>query len=98
VWRSPWGGHETSPWHHVSGGYALRRYTRKHGHPPKNVYGESLFAVSVHEALKLVQGRDDVDVVSAEPRYYPTWAKWIVRVPVARELFTWNLVLLLERL
>ena len=27
------------------GGYALRRYTKKHGHPPKNVFGESLFAV-----------------------------------------------------
>jgi arabinofuranan 3-O-arabinosyltransferase len=98
VWRSPWGGHETSPWHLVSGRYALRRYTKKHGHPPKNVFGESLFAVSVHDALRLVEGRDDVDVLVAEPRYYPSWARFIVRVPVLRELLTWNLVLLLERL
>ncbi|HLK46396.1 MAG TPA: class I SAM-dependent methyltransferase, partial [Acidimicrobiales bacterium] len=33
VWWGPWGGHETSPWHLLGGRFALRRYTRKHGHP-----------------------------------------------------------------
>ena len=98
VWWSPWGGHETSPWHLLGGRYALRRYTKKHGHPPKNVFGESLYAVNVGTAMRLVQRRDDVEVVAAEPRYYPEWARWVVRVPVLRELVTWNLVLLLEKL
>jgi SAM-dependent methyltransferase len=35
-WASPWGGHETSPWHWLGGDYAARRYERVHGHPPKN--------------------------------------------------------------
>jgi SAM-dependent methyltransferase len=98
VWRSLWGGHETSPWHLISGRYALRRYTKKHGHPPKNVFGESLFAVRVGKVLRLVAARDDIQVLSTEPRYLPRWAKWIVRVPLLRELATWNLVVLAEKL
>jgi arabinofuranan 3-O-arabinosyltransferase len=98
VWRSPWGGHETSPWHQISGRYALRRYTKKHGHPPKNVFNETMFAISARTAMKLVKARDDVQVLTAEPRYYPQWLRWIVHVPVLREFATWNLVLLLEKL
>jgi SAM-dependent methyltransferase len=98
VWRSPWGGHETSPWHQLSGRYALRRYTKKYGHPPKNVFGTSLFKLSAGRVLQLVRARDDVAVVSAEPRYLPSWLRWVVRVPVLRELVTWNLVVLAEKL
>ena len=98
VWHSPWGGHETSPWHLISGGYALRRYTKKHGHPPKNVFNESLFALSAGTVLKLVRARDDATILAAEPRYYPRWARWIVHVPGLREYATWNLVVLLEKL
>ncbi|HLK45105.1 MAG TPA: class I SAM-dependent methyltransferase, partial [Acidimicrobiales bacterium] len=98
VWRGPWGGHETSPWHLISGRYALERYTRRNGRPPKNVFGESLFPVSVRQAMRMVHQRQDVEVVAAEPRYYPRWARWIIRVPVLREALTWNLVLLLEKL
>jgi len=98
VWWSPWGGHETSPWHYLSGRYAARRYTRRHGHPPKNVYGESLFALKVSTVLKLLEARDDVALIVAEPRYLPRWAAFLVRVPVLREVLTWNLVTLLEKL
>ena len=28
-WYSPWGGHETSPWHYLGGEYAVRRYLKK---------------------------------------------------------------------
>ncbi len=98
VWWGPWGGHETSPWHLVSGGYALRRYAKRNGHPPKNVYGESLFSVHVGEVLKMVRRRKDVEVVAIEPRYYPSWARFIVRLPLVREVLTWNLVVLLEKL
>ena len=98
VWWSPWGGHETSPWHYVSGRFAKWRYTKRHGFPPKNVYGESLFALKVSTVLKLLAARDDVALIAAEPRYLPRWAGFLVRVPVVREVVTWNLVTLLEKL
>jgi len=98
AWWSPWGGHETSPWHFFGGNYARKRYTKRHGEPPKNVYGESLFALRVGTVLKLAKQRTDTELLAAEPRYYPRWARFIVHVPVARELLTWNLVVLLEKL
>ncbi|HEX5241065.1 MAG TPA: class I SAM-dependent methyltransferase, partial [Candidatus Limnocylindrales bacterium] len=45
IWLSPHGGHETSPWHYLGGRRALQRYERTKGKPPKNVYGESMYAV-----------------------------------------------------
>ena len=97
VWSSPWGGHETSPWHLFGGRYAARRYERKHGRPPGNLYGQSLFKVRVREVLKLVRDRDDVAKLWAFPRYYPAWAAWIIHVPVLREFVTWNLVVVLRK-
>jgi SAM-dependent methyltransferase len=97
LWLSPWGGHETSPWHFLGGTYAARRYTRRHGHPPKNRYGTSLFAVGAGRVLRLVRARDDVTVLEARPRYYPRWCGFLVRLPVLRELLTWNLLLILRR-
>src|SRR5699024_7856181 len=52
IWLGPFGGHETGLWeHYVGGHFARRRYEHKHGHPPKNVFGESLFNVSCAEGL-----------------------------------------------
>ncbi len=31
------------------------------------------------------------------PRYNPRFAYWLTRVPVVRELLTWNLVIVLRR-
>ncbi len=39
-WLSPWGGHETSPWHYLGGERAAGRYQRRHGRPPKNRFGQ----------------------------------------------------------
>jgi SAM-dependent methyltransferase len=97
LWLSPWGGHETSPWHLLGGTYAARRYTRRHGHPPKNRYGTSLFAIGAGRILRLVRARGDVTVLEARPRYYPRWCGFLVRVPGLRELLTWNLLLILRR-
>lgn len=97
LWLSPWGGHETSPWHFLGGRYAARRYARRHGHPPKNRYGESLFAISAGRVLRLVGAREDVTVLEARPRYYPGWCGFLVRLPLLRELLTWNLLLILRR-
>ena len=96
-WLSPWGGHETSPWHYLGGDRAARRYERRHGRPPKNRYGHSLHPVSVSAALGWARRRDDVRVLDAVPRYHPRWAEGIVRVPVLREIATWNLVLVLRK-
>lgn len=99
-WYGPWGGHETSPWHYLGGHYARRRYRRRHGRDPKNVYGASMYAVSVAAALGWARrcAQDGhVQVLAALPRYYPWWAAGVVRLPVLRELLTWNLVLVLRR-
>jgi SAM-dependent methyltransferase len=95
-WLSPWGGHETSPWHYLGGERAARRYLRRHGEPPKNRYGQSLYAVSVAAALAWVRSADGAVLVDAVPRYLPGWTRWLVRVPVLREFLTWNLLLVLR--
>lgn len=97
-WLSPWGGHETSPWHYLGGARAARRYTRRNGRPPKNLYGEGLHAVSVAGTLAWARGRADIEVLDALPRYHPRWAQGVVRIPVVREVATWNLVLVLRKL
>jgi hypothetical protein len=96
-WWSPWGGHETAPWHYLGGRRARARYRARTGHEPKNRFGESLFAVSVGAALRWARGRADVEVVAALPRYHPWWAHWVVAVPGLREVVSWNLVLVLRK-
>ena len=97
VWFGPWGGHETAPWHFLGGRRARRRYARKHGHEPKNKYGESLFAVTVRDGLRWARTQDDADVVAVVPRYNPSWSYWLLKVPVLREVVTWNLVLVMRK-
>lgn len=96
-WYSPWGGHETAPWHFLGGHYARRRYTEKHGRQPKNRFGESLFAFRVGPAIAWARHCDNATLVRALPRYHPWWATWIVHVPVLREFASWNLVLVLRK-
>ncbi len=96
-WLSPWGGHETSPWHYLGGHRAARRYEARHGRPPKNRYGTSLFPVGIGATLRWARRHPAVDVVDAFPRYYPSWCRPVVRVPGLREVATWNLGLVLER-
>ena len=97
LWWGPWGGHETAPWHYLGGHFARRRYRRRHGHEPKNRYAESLFAVSVGAALRWARQRPDATLVAALPRYHPWWARWVVRLPLIREVGCWNLVIVLEK-
>jgi SAM-dependent methyltransferase len=97
TWFGPWGGHETAPWHFLGGARARRRYQRKQGHEPKNKYGESLFRVTVRDALAWARTQTCADVVAVLPRYNPWWSHWLVRVPLLREVVTWNLVLVLRR-
>ena len=97
VWYGPWGGHETAPWHYLGGRRARRRYTRTHGHEPKNKYGESLFAVTTGAGLRWARSQDLADVLDLTPRYNPWWSRWLLRVPLVREVVTWNLVIVLRK-
>jgi len=96
VWLGPFGGHETGLWHYLGGERAARRYTRRHGHPPKNNYGSSLFAVSAADGLQWAAATGAL--LAAFPRYHPRWAWWLTRVPVLREFAVSNLVLVLQPL
>jgi SAM-dependent methyltransferase len=96
-WLSPWGGHETSPWHYLGGERAARRYQRRHGRPPKNQFGRSLYPVSVAGVLHWAQSADGVTLADAVPRYLPGWARPVLTVPGAREVLTWNLLIVLRR-
>lgn len=97
-WLSPYGGHETSPWHYLGGDRAVARYQRKHGKMPKNRYGHSLYPVSVAEALHWARSAPHGAVmVDATPRYLPGWTRPLLHAPVLREFLTWNLLLVLRR-
>jgi arabinofuranan 3-O-arabinosyltransferase len=96
-WLSPWGGHETSPWHYLGGDRAARRYERRHGRPPKNRYGQTLFPVGVAETLRWARQCPDAELVDARPRYLPDGARAVLRLPGLREFATWNLLVVLRR-
>jgi SAM-dependent methyltransferase len=94
VWLGPFGGHEMGLTHYLGGARAAARYTRKHGHRPKNDYGSSLFAVSVADGLQWAASTGAL--VAAFPRYHPRWAWWLTAVPGLREFTVSNLVLVLR--
>jgi SAM-dependent methyltransferase len=97
IWLGPWGGHETSPWHLLGGHRAARRYQRKHGKPPKNLYGTSMYAASVADGLSWLRSRRDLEVLDLRPRYLPRWSSFLLRVPLLRELVTWNLWIVVRK-
>jgi SAM-dependent methyltransferase len=95
-WYSPWGGHEITPFHYLGPRLGLAAYRSMKGEPRKNVPGEGLFPVHIGPTLALLRRQQRLRLMDAYPRYYPS-QRWIVRVPGVREVFTWNCVLLLER-
>ena len=96
-WLSPWGGHETSPWHYLGGERAAARYQGRHGSPPKNRYGATLYPVSVAAALRWARSAEGAVLVDAVPRYLPGWTRPLLRVPLLREFATRNMLLVLQR-
>ena len=96
-WLSPWGGHETSPFHYLGGRRAIRLYARRYGHPPKNKVGENLFRVSVSFGLRWARRQPAAVLLEARPRYYPRWTRILLRVPGLREVATWNLFLVMRK-
>ncbi|RCV55928.1 SAM-dependent methyltransferase [Marinitenerispora sediminis] len=100
VWLSPWGGHETSPWHYLGGRRAAERYARRTGHRPKNDFGRTMFAVSAARMLRWTsrtRRTGSAEVLDVRPRYLPDALAPVVRVPLVRELVTWNLLLVLRK-
>lgn len=97
LWWGPWGGHETAPWHYLGGHRAADRYRRRHGHDPKNLFGESLFPITARSGLCWAQSTGQADLIRAFPRYAPSFARGLVRLPGLREVLAWNLVLVLRR-
>jgi SAM-dependent methyltransferase len=94
VWLGPFGGHEMGLTHYLGGARAAARYARKHGHPAKNNYGSSLFAVSAAEGLEWATSTGAL--IAAFPRYHPKWAWRLTKMPVVREFLVSNLVLVLQ--
>jgi SAM-dependent methyltransferase len=94
VWLGPFGGHEMGLTHYLGGARAAARYTRKHGHPAKNNYGSSLFAVSAADGLDWAASTGAL--IAAFPRYHPKWAWRLTKMPVVREFLVSNLVLVLQ--
>lgn len=96
-WYSPWGGHETSPWHYLGGDRAARQYRRRHGAEPKNRFGASLHPVHIAGVQRWFRDQHDLEVLWSGPRYLPDVARWVSSVPVAREVLTWNLAVVFRR-
>ncbi|MBV8790024.1 MAG: class I SAM-dependent methyltransferase [Mycobacterium sp.] len=94
VWLGPFGGHEMGLTHYLGGARAAARYARKHGHPAKNNYGSSLFAVSAADGLNWAASTGSA--IAAFPRYHPRWAWRLTSAPLLREFSVSNLVLVLQ--
>jgi SAM-dependent methyltransferase len=100
TWLSPWGGHETAPWHYLGGEYAADRFAARNGRRPKNDFGHSLFACGAGRMIGWArsQAREGrADVLDVRPRYHPEWARWMARVPGLREAACWNVVIVMRR-
>lgn len=95
-WYSPWGGHEIVPLHYLGPRLGLRAWRLIKGEPRKNVPFDGLWPTYIGRTMAMVRSRPGLRLLRAVPRYYPS-QRWILRLPVVREVLTWNCLLLLER-
>lgn len=98
-WLSPWGGHETAPWHYLGGARAADRYEIKHGRRPKNDFGRTMFACPAGGMVRwarAAQSDNRAELVDIFPRYHPRWAHWVAKVPGLREVASWNIVIVMR--
>jgi SAM-dependent methyltransferase len=96
-WYSPWGGHDMTPYQYLGPRLGPRLYERLHGPPRKNPYGAGLWAVHVGSTLRFVRNQSGLAIERVEPRYWPRLA-FICRIPLLRELLTWNCVIRVRKL
>jgi SAM-dependent methyltransferase len=95
-WYSPWGGHDMTPYHFLGPQLGRRVYDLRGGRHRKNVYGVSLWPVHIGPTLRFLRARAGLRIEGVEPRYWPR-LRVIVRIPVVRELLTWNCAVWLRR-
>ena len=91
-WYSPWGGHDMTPYQYLGPKLGPRAYVRRHGPPRKNAYGDGLWAQHIGPTLRLVRARPRLEITRVEPRYWPKLS-FIVKIPLVREVLTWNCVI-----
>jgi len=91
-WYSPWGGHNMTPYQYLGPRLGPRLHERLHGPPRKNAYGTGLWPVHIGPTLRFVRSRPRLAIERVEPRYWPRLAV-ICRVPLLREVATWNCVI-----
>jgi SAM-dependent methyltransferase len=91
-WYSPWGGHDMTPYNLLGPKLGPRLYERRHGPPRKNALGDGLWPTYIGRTLRQVRARPGLRIERVEPRYWPRLA-FICRIPVLRELLTWNCVI-----
>jgi SAM-dependent methyltransferase len=96
-WYSPWGGHNMTPYQYLGPRLGPWLYERRHGPPRKHRYGEGLWARHIGRTLRIVRARPRLRVERVEPRYWPRLTV-ITRLPVVRELLTWNCVIRARKL
>jgi ubiquinone/menaquinone biosynthesis C-methylase UbiE len=96
-WKSPWGGHETSPWHLLSGNWAAQRYESRNGRKPKNLFGESLFNLPLPTVRKWFHENEELEVLWEGPRYWPpSWA-FVSHIPLIGDTITWNYLTIFKK-
>lgn len=96
-WWGPFGGHAIAPMHYFGAERGLRWYTRLFGPPTgKNLPNDGVWQSTIGQILDVVESRPDLELLDAFPRYYPR-LRWLLRLRRAREVATWNCVLLIRR-
>jgi SAM-dependent methyltransferase len=96
-WYSPWGGHEFIPYQYLGPRLGPRLHRRLHGPVRKNGYQEGLWYTHIGRTIAYVRDLDGIRVERIEPRYWPR-LRFIVEIPVLREVLTWNCVIHARRI
>lgn len=96
-WLSPWGGHETSPWHHLGGERASRRFQQRAGQPPKNRFGVNLFRLRIAPVRAWFDAHPEIDVLWQGPRYWPPAWHGLTRAGAVGEALSWNHLVIFRR-
>jgi hypothetical protein len=56
-----------------------------------------MFPASVADGQRWLASRADLEVLDLRPRYLPSWSSFLLRIPVLRELVTWNLWIVVRK-
>jgi hypothetical protein len=97
-WWSLWaGGHDMAPFHLLGPALGSKLHDRVRGAETlKNQVYAGLWPTYVGQVLSGIRARPGLRVLDACPRYYPS-QRWVLRVPVLREVVTWNCLILVEK-